>query len=250
MAGVGYVVAFGGGVASFVSPCVLPVVPAYLSMLGGLSAADDADATEGTSLIRVARETALFVAGFGAVFIVLGVSATELGRSLLRDRVLLARVSGGVIVAMALFLAGSRVLRLPALYGEKRLRPNLSRFGVFAAPVAGVAFGLGWTPCIGPVLTSVLAVAATERGLGEGALLLGLYALGLGVPFLLVGLGLSRLAGALGFARRHAGGIVVASSALLALFGVLLLWNRLSLATSLLSSALRAVGLSRLLTIG
>jgi cytochrome c-type biogenesis protein len=249
MAGVGYVVAFGGGVASFVSPCVLPVVPAYLSMVTGI---DLTDTTGGQrrQAWRVARDTALFICSFGAVFVALGISATALGSAVLRNRVLLTEISGGVVIAMSLYLAGSLVLPLPALYGEARLSLRPSRLGVLAAPIAGAAFGFGWTPCIGPVLTSVLAVAATERGLGEGAGLLAIYALGLGIPFLVVGLGLSRLAGPLALLRRHSGAITLCAAALLCAFGVLLVLNRISLVTSGLESVLRTIGLGRLLTVG
>jgi cytochrome c-type biogenesis protein len=249
MAGVGYVVAFGGGVASFVSPCVLPVVPAYLSVVTGIDVTDRSGGPSRQAR-RVARDTALFVCGFGAVFVALGVSATAFGAAVLRNRLLLTEISGGVVIAMACYLAGSLVLPLPALYGEARLSARPSSLGPLAAPLAGAAFGLGWTPCIGPVLTSVLAVAASERGIGNGAGLLGAYALGLGVPFLLVGLGWTRLARSLGFLRRHSAVIVASSAALLFSFGVLLVMNRISLVTSELETALRAIGLGRLVSVG
>jgi cytochrome c-type biogenesis protein len=162
----------------------------------------------------------------------------------------LTEISGGVVIAMALYLAGSQVLPLPALYGEARLSPRPSRLGAFAAPLTGAAFGFGWTPCIGPVLTSVIALAASERGVGRGAALLAVYALGLGVPFLVVGLGLARLTAPLNFLKRHSRAIVAASAALLLTFGVLLVLNRLPLVTSALEGALRAIGLGRLVTVG
>lgn len=248
VADVSYVVAFGGGVISFVSPCVLPVVPAYLSLVTGvdLSAADGS----GRQLGRIARDTALFVAGFGAVFIVFGVTATALGQAMIRNRVLLTRVSGVVIIVMAAFLAGSFVLRLPSLYREARFHPDASRFGPFAAPLAGAAFGFGWTPCIGPVLSSVLAVAASDRGIGNGAVLLALYSAGLGIPFLIVGCGLGRVAGAIGVIRRHLRTIALVSCVVMGLFGVLLVMNRLSWVTSELEAAMRVVGLGRLVTVG
>lgn len=249
MAGVGYVVAFGGGVASFVSPCVLPVVPAYLSMVTGIDLTDSAGGSTRRAW-RVARDTGLFICGFGAVFVALGVSATALGSAAIRNRVLLTEISGGVLIAMALYLAGSLVLPLPALYGEARLSLRPSRLGPLAAPLAGVAFGFGWTPCIGPVLTSVLAVAATERGIGHGAALLAVYALGLGIPFLVVGLGLSRLTAPLRLLRRHSAKFIAVSAALLVGFGVLLVMNRLSVVTSELEDALRAIGLGSLVTVG
>ncbi|MCU1489853.1 MAG: cytochrome c biosis protein transrane region [Acidimicrobiaceae bacterium] len=246
---VGYVVAFGGGVASFISPCVLPVVPAYLSMVTGLDITESGRGTR-HHLGKVIRDTLGFVGGFALVFVLLGVSATAIGAGLVHHRLLLTRVSGAVILVMAAFLAGSLALRLPFLYREVRFHPAPSRLGPVAAPIAGVAFGFGWTPCIGPVLTSVLAVAGLERGIGQGAALLAVYAAGLGLPFLIVGCSFSRMAGALAFVRRHSGAITVASSLLLALFGVLLVINRFSWLSTELEAGLRAIGLGRLVTVG
>jgi cytochrome c-type biogenesis protein len=242
-------VAFGGGIVSFASPCVLPVVPAYLSMVTGLDLSD-LERGRKRQLAHIARDTLLFIFGFGVVFVLLGVSATAVGSAVIRNHLLLTRISGGVVLAMAAFLAGSVVLNLPALYGESRFHLNASRFGPFAAPLAGAAFGFGWTPCIGPVLTSVLAVALGDRGIGNGAILLAFYALGLGVPFLIVGCGIGTAAGALKVVRRHLRAITVGSSVLLAFFGVLLILNRLSWLTSVLESWMRDVGLGRLITLG
>lgn len=248
-AGVGYIVAFGGGVASFVSPCVLPVVPAYLSMVTGMDITD-ASTRSAARLSRVARDTLLFVAGFGLVFVLIGISATAVGHALLHNRIVLTRISGVVVLAMAVFLAGTLVARLPGLYREARFHPRMARLGPLAAPLAGAAFGFGWTPCFGPVLASVAAVASTQRGVGSGAFLLAAYAAGLGVPFLVVGLGFSHLTGALRFVKRHSAAITLGSAALLAFFGVLLVLNRLSFVTTELEAAMRAIGLGRLVTVG
>jgi cytochrome c-type biogenesis protein len=246
---VGYVAAFAGGVVSFASPCVLPVVPGYLSVITGL---DTAELTAGARrhLLRVARDTGLFVAGFSTVFIGLGLTATSLGRGLVHHQATLTRVSGLIVLAMGLLVAGSLVLRAPWLYGEKRFHPQLSRFGPFAAPVAGAAFGFGWTPCIGPVLGSVLAVAATSGSTGHGAALLAAYSLGLGVPFLATGLAFARLTGLFGWVRRRFTAITLASAISLAGFGVLLTLNRLTTVTSELQAALRHLGLGGLITLG
>ena len=249
MSNVNYVIAFGGGVASFVSPCVLPVVPAYLSTITGLDLADP-EAGGSRRLGRIARDTTLFFAGFAVVFVALGVSATALGKALFQNQRLLGEIAGALVVAMALVLVGSLVLRLPGVYREFRFHPSPARLGPFAAPIAGAAFGLGWTPCLGPVLASVLAVSATERGLGRGAVLLLAYAIGLGVPFLVLGCALGRLTWAIRFLRRHSAVITAASALLLAGFGVLLILNRLTLVTSELEAALRAVGLGRLVNVG
>lgn len=244
-----YIAAFGGGVVSFLSPCVLPIVPAYLSVITGLDITK-ADEAPPRHLARVGRDTGLFIAGFSAVFIVLGMSATTIGRTVFRNQLILTRISGLLVLAMALFLLGSLIVRSPWLYQERRLHPDLSRFGPFAAPVAGVAFGFGWTPCIGPVLSSVLAVAATRDDTVRGAALLAVYSAGLGIPFLVTGLAFSRVSAAFAFVKRHFTGITIASAASLAFFGVLLTLNRLVWVTTQLQDALDAVGLGRLVSLG
>jgi len=183
MGGAGsYLVAFGGGLVSFLSPCVLPLVPVYLSMITGLEVAEIQEGAR-VHAARIARDTGGFIAGFSAVFILLGLSATTLGRAAFANRAALTRISGLIVVAMALFLVGSLVLKAPWLFTEKRFHPRVSRFGRLAAPVTGAAFGFGWTPCIGPVLTSVLAIAATQGQAARGALLMAAYSIGLGIPF-------------------------------------------------------------------
>lgn len=246
---VGYLAAFGGGIVSFLSPCVLPIVPAYLSLITGLDVTRSDLRTTG-QLGGVARDTALFIAGFSAVFVLLGLSATTVGRAVFRNQVVLTRISGLVVLAMALFVLGSLFVRAPWLYRERRFQPDLSRFGALAAPVAGVAFGLGWTPCIGPVLTSVLAVAATQEGAGRGAALLTAYSAGLGLPFLATGLAFSRVGRAFGWVKRHFTAITVASAASLAFFGGLLALNRLVWVTTQLQRGAEAVGLGRLVNLG
>lgn len=246
---VSYVAAFGGGVASFVSPCVLPIVPGFLSVLTGL---DLTDTQQGSRhhLIRIARDTALFVAGFTVVFVLLGVTATTIGSAVFRNKELLLRISGALVIAMAVFLAGSLVLKLPGLYREVRFHPNLERFGPFAAPVAGAAFGFGWQPCLGPILATVSAVAASSGSAGEGAALLAVYSLGLGVPFLVVGLALGRLSSVLSLVRRHSQAITILSVVVMGGFGILLFTNRLTVVTSELETLMRAIGLGRLVTVG
>ncbi len=246
---VGYLAAFGGGLVSFLSPCVLPIVPAYLSVITGL---DIAEVERGNrhQQRRIARDTSLFILGFATVFTLLGLTATTLGHALLRSQTTLTRLSGLLVLSFALFLLGSLVLRAPWLYQEKRFHPTLSRFGPFAAPIAGAAFGFGWTPCIGPVLGSVLALAATRGDAAQGAGLLAVYSAGLGVPFLVTGLAFGRLAGAFGWVRRHFTALTVVSATSLALFGVLLTLNRLTYVTSQLQVALGHLGLARLVYLG
>jgi cytochrome c-type biogenesis protein len=250
MGGAGsYLVAFGGGLVSFLSPCVLPLVPVYLSMITGLEVAEIQEGAR-VHLARIARDTGGFIAGFSTVFILLGLSASTLGRAAFANRATLTRVSGLIVVAMALFLVGSLVLQAPWLSTEKRFHPRVSRFGRLAAPVTGAAFGFGWTPCIGPVLTSVLAIAATQGQAARGGVLMAAYSIGLGIPFLVAGLAFGRLSAAFRWVKRHYTGITLASSATLGVFGVVLALNRMVWLTSQFRNALAAVGLGRLIRIG
>ena len=249
---VGLLVAFGGGIVSFLSPCVLPIVPGYLSLITGLTAGEprDEEAAAARRSARIVVTTGLFIAGFTVVFTLLFLTTTAVSDVVFRNQETLTRVSGGFVVAMALYLAGSQLLTAPRLYGEMRFHPHLERFGPLAAPVAGAAFGLGWTPCIGPVLGSVLAVAASEGDTARGALLLVSYSAGLGVPFLVVGLALGRLTGVLAWSRRHSRGITLGSATLLGAFGVVLLLDQLPWVTARLQTALDSVGLDRLVELG
>ena len=245
---VNVLIAFGGGIVSFLSPCVLPIVPGYLSLITGISVGE---LREGSPryLVRIAINTGLFVLGFTIVFTLLFLSTTAVSGALFRNQEVLTRVAGGLIVVMAVYLAGSQLVMAPALYGEARFHPHLERFGPFAAPVAGAAFGLGWTPCIGPVLGSVLAVASTRGATARGATLLIAYSIGLGVPFLAVGLALGRLEGVLGFFKRHSKAITLVSAAVLAAFGVVLLLDRLTWVTARLSEFWDAIGLRSLINV-
>lgn len=244
-----YTAAFGGGLISFLSPCVLPVVPGYLSVITGLDITELQESKRSNAL-AVSRDTGMFIGGFGSVFVLLGISATTLGSLVVDHQILLSRLSGALVLAMALFMLGSIHLQAPWLYQEKRFHPQLGRFGRAAPGVAGVAFGFGWTPCIGPVLSSVLAIAAASGRATTGASLLAVYALGLGVPFLLTGLFLGRLGGSLAWVRRHLTGVVVVSAVSLAFFGVLLMLNQLIWVTSRLQDLLRSVGLDILVELG
>ncbi|MGD9792061.1 MAG: cytochrome c biogenesis CcdA family protein [Acidimicrobiia bacterium] len=244
-----YAIAFGGGVVSFLSPCVLPLLPAYLSIVSGVSVGDLTSAKRGNTR-RVASTTGMFVAGFSLVFILLGLSATTVGRALFDNQIVLTRASGAMVMAMGLFLIGSLIVKAPWMYRELRFHPELGRFGAFAPAAAGVAFGFGWTPCIGPVLGSILTISASQQRPWAGGTLLATYSLGLGIPFLLSGVAFHRVAGALGFMKRHAAAVTVTSAVSLTFFGALLILNRLIWVTTVIQDALRSVGLERLVELG
>jgi len=246
---IGVLVAFGGGIVSFLSPCVLPIVPAYLSLVTGLSVGELREDDE-RPLARIAINTGLFVAGFTLVFTLLFLATTAVSDALARNQETLTRFAGLIVFLMALYLAGSQLLMAPGVYREFRFHPHLERFGPFAAPVAGVAFGLGWSPCLGPVLASITAVAASEGETARGAVLLIAYSLGIGVPLLICGLALGRMTHVLAWCRKHSRAITLVSAALLAVFGILLMLDRLTWVTARLIEALEAIGLDDIVTLG
>lgn len=242
----GVIAAFGAGMLSFLSPCVLPLVPGYLSLMSGVGTAEMAVATR-TDTRTVLRATLLFVAGFTAVFVALGAVASALGRALQENQVLLNRVAGVVVIVMGLVIAGLLSPRL--LAQERRLHVSPSRLGAFAPPVMGMAFAFGWTPCIGPVLAAVLSLAAADGTLTQGVVLLLAYSLGLGVPFVGAGLAMGRLTRAFQWFRRHYRVVSLVSGLLLAGFGVLLVTNRVSRVASWLIDVMDRLGLDRLTAI-
>jgi len=244
-----YFAAFGGGVISFLSPCVLPLVPGYVSMITGLDLATLRDDPKENSA-RIAGTTGLFILGFGSVFMLLGLSASKLGQAVVRNQEILTRISGAVMLGMAMFLIGSLFLQAPWLYQERRFHPQVDRFGHFAPVVMGAAFAFGWSPCLGPILGSILGIAATQDRAWAGATLLLAYTLGLGLPFLLVGLTLGRVGPALSFVKRHMRGIVLVSALVLAFFGFLLLTDQLSRLTASLVRYLDRLGLDGLVDLG
>jgi cytochrome c-type biogenesis protein len=238
VSGAGLLAAFGAGVLSFLSPCVLPVLPGYLAVLAGFDPADPADpARPGRRpQARLLRNAALFCAGFSAVFVALGLTATAAGRLLVRHHALLTRLAGGAVLLMAVYLIGSLLLHRPALYGDHRFHPRPGGAGVLAAPVVGAAFALGWSPCLGPVLGAVLAVAATQGRAAAGAGLLAAYAAGLSVPFL-AGTLLYRHPAVLRRVRRAGPAITVLSAVALAGLGLLLVLDRLGWLAAQLQAA-------------
>ena len=242
--------AFGGGIISFLSPCVLPIVPGYLSLITGVSVGELQEGGDRHYLKRIAINTGLFVLGFTVVFVLLGLITTTIGNELFRNQETLTRVSGGLVLLMAGYLAGSQLLTTPRMYQEFRFHPHLERFGPVAAPVAGAAFGFGWVPCIGPVLGSLLLFASREQSTARATVLLVAYSLGLGLSFLLVGLAMGRLTRALSWFRRHARAITLFSAAVLAVFGVILLTDQLPEITARITNGMRDIGLGWLLDMG
>jgi cytochrome c-type biogenesis protein len=263
----GVLVAFGAGILSFLSPCVLPLVPGYLSMVSGLSAAElttgtTAAAGSGGLVTRpLMRGIGLFVGGFTIVFVALGATASSLGRLLKAHEIALSRASGAVIVILGVVLVvgslpggiwsqvGDRVRGvLMRLSGERRFDVRPSTLGSGAALVMGMAFAFAWTPCVGPVLAVVLGLAAKNGTLPGGVLLLFAYSLGLAVPFVATGLAFGRLTAFYARARSRLWAIELVAGLVLGTFGVLLLTNNIAWVSTEISRLLNDVGLGRLST--
>lgn len=241
-AAIGFLAAFGAGLISFLSPCVLPLVPAYVSYVAGESVQRRRRLHVRERLMALGM-SAPFVAGFSVVFIAFGASATALGQSLLRYRYEANLVAGAVVIGFGVFMLG--LWRwLPWL--QRDLRPHLRLAGgnPLAAFVLGLAFALGWTPCIGPILGAILAVSAADTSTG-GIGLLGAYSIGLGVPFLFTALFIDRAAGLLARLRGFGAALQIGGGAVLVALGVAMLTGRLTMFSNWLLDAfpaLRAVG--------
>ncbi len=215
-------VAFAAGLFSFVSPCVAPIVPGYLSFVSGAALGSAQDEPRQTERVLIA--SVLFVLGFSVVFVALGATAGAVGGLLEGHRSSLNRLSGLVMIAMGLFVLG--FIRTPLLYQERRFHFIDHPYGPLGTVLLGMAFGLGWTPCVGPVLASILLYAGSTETAQAGGVLLLLYSLGLGVPFITAGLGLSRAASGLGWLKRNMVALNTACGALLIGMGLLFVANQ------------------------
>lgn len=221
--------AFGAGILSFISPCVLPLIPGYMSYISGLSL-DEMRGTGAAALTpisappevrrRVLISSLAFILGFSLVFISLGATASALGKFLLVRLPLLSRIAGAIIIVFGLHTMG--VLRIEWLYQEKRLQTSRKPAGFVGAMLVGVAFAFGWTPCIGPILAGIFAMAASQETVGQGIRLLAVYSLGLGVPFFAAALAMNRFFAAMSRIRRHYHAIEVVSGVLLVAIGLLI----------------------------
>ena len=239
--------AFVFGALSFVSPCVLPLLPGYLALMSGYSLADLQEGKAST--IRMVRVTTLFVAGFTVVFVSLGAGATSVAGFLLRNQSATQMVAGWLIVVFGVIivvmaLGNSRWLSF--LSREKRLEIRPSRLGGWAPPLMGMAFGFGWTPCIGPVLAAILTLAASQDTVGRGMFLLFVYSMGLGIPFIAAGIGVTRVYAGIKMLQRHLRTINVLSGLLMVVFGWMFITGRITDLSSLISEWMIRLGLERL----
>ena len=226
------ILAFFAGLTSFLSPCVLPLVPGYLSMISGVGL-EELKAPQANLMRRVMVNSVVFILGFSVVFIALGLAATSVGQVLGMYKHVLARIAGVVIIIFGLHLTG--LFKIKALYTDARLHNVKGSSTPLGAFVIGFAFAFGWTPCLGPILSGILAVAAEQSTLVKGALLLAVYSLGLAMPFLLTALLMERFLKFYSRFRSHMHALEIASGGLLIALGVLLVIGRFTLISNWLS---------------
>ena len=215
--GVGVFAAFAAGLVSFLSPCVLPLVPAYLSTVSGVKPSELDEA----GWRQVLVPSLLFVASFSAIFILFGLSATALGDLLREHRQTLETISGILIIVMGVLFVASALL--PALNREWHFEALMDRVGRGGPLVVGAAFAIAWTPCVGPTLAAILAAAAVSNAASEGAILLAFYSAGLALPFIASALAFSKMTTAFDAVKRHYGVIVGIGGAILIAMGILIL---------------------------
>jgi cytochrome c-type biogenesis protein len=235
-AGVTVLAALGAGIVSFLSPCVLPLVPGYLSAVTGVSAAELEDA----GWRRVLGPSLLFVASFSAIFIVLGLTATGLGSFFQDNKELLTKISAALIIAMGVLFVAS--LFITRLNREWHVEALLERAGRGGPIVAGAAFAIAWTPCIGPTLGAILSAAALSDSAGRGAFLLAVYSAGLAIPFLLTAVAFSKMTSAFAVVKRHYQVIVAFGGVILIAMGVLIWTGELTRLNAEVQSSLAEVG--------
>src|SRR5262245_23183014 len=219
--------AFIAGLVSFLSPCVLPLVPGYISIISGSSLDQLKERSKDASLFRtVLMNSVMFIVGFSITFILLGASATWIGQVLISRMRLLGQLAGLILIVFGIHLMG--IFKINFLYKDKRFHNVEKPRGLAGALVLGLAFAFGWTPCIGPILAGILTLASTKQTVSQGMFLLAIYSAGLGIPFLLTSLALNRFLTFYGRFKKHFHVVEVVSGALVVAVGVLILTGSLT----------------------
>lgn len=227
MLDIGFGAALLAGMLSFLSPCILPIVPPYLAWLAGVSFAELQSSPAGSAAKwRVVSSSVMFVLGFATVFIALGATASIVGRTIAQYFDVLSILAGAVILIMGLHFLG--VFRLGLLYREARVQVNRKPAGLLGAYVVGLAFAFGWTPCVGPILAAILFIAGAEETALRGATLLAAYSLGIGVPFILAAVFASQFLGWAARFKKHMQKIEMAMGGLLVITGILFMTGQMS----------------------
>lgn len=233
------ITSFIAGFLSFISPCVLPLIPGYISFISGLTLEEmQGTAATDTSRGRVLVASVAFVLGFTVVFVAAGASATALGRFLYEHAPIVEKIAGTLLVVFGLHMMG--VFRIRLLENDKRIHTQKKPAGPIGAFLVGTAFAFAWTPCIGPILGGILAMASSRNSVGEGMQMLAAYSLGLGVPFLLTSVAINRFFSAAAKIRRHYRLIELISGGLLIVVGLLIFFDQFTLIVRYLTPYLPA----------
>ncbi|HLB05545.1 MAG TPA: cytochrome c biogenesis protein CcdA [Thermodesulfobacteriota bacterium] len=230
---VSLMIAFTAGILSFVSPCVLPLIPSYVTYISGVSldkltVGDDREARWGTFFHSIA-----FVIGFSIIFIMLGASATMLGQFMAKNQVIMRKVGGVIVMALGVHFTG--VINIGFLQGYKKMEFASKPVGYVGSILVGMVFAAGWTPCIGPILASILLYASTAETMGTGISLLAAYSLGLGIPFILSAIAINRFFGFFNGIKKHMRVISIISGIFLFIVGVLIFTNYLTIIAQMFS---------------
>ena len=225
MENVSILTAFVFGIISFVSPCVLPIVPGYLSFISGYSFDEMMKSSRQALFKRVTLNSILFVLGFSLIFVALGASATVVGKFLLTKLDVLSKIAGVIIIIFGLHMTG--IFRIKFLNYEKKFHTD-KKIGPLGSFIAGLAFAFGWTPCIGPVLAGILAIAAEQDTVGKGIMLLSVYSLGLGIPFLATSLSINAFLSFFKRFSKYIRWVEISGGVLLILVGILIMTNNLT----------------------
>lgn len=234
MDNIGILTAFAFGFLSFISPCVLPIVPGYISFISGVSL-NEIESTGDKSKARrkIILNTLFFVLGFSVVFILLGATATAAGKFLLENLPIFSQIAGVIIIIFGLHMAG--VFKIKYLQYEKRIHTQTKPLGFLGSFVVGLAFAFGWTPCIGPILGTILGIAAQKETVWQGIVLLTSYSAGLGIPFLITGISISAFYNFFNKIKHHFKKIEIIGGILLIIVGILMLTGSLTIIASYLT---------------
>ena len=228
MENVSIITAFIFGFISFISPCVLPIVPGYLSFISGVSF-EEMQNSENRSAVRkrIMLNALFFILGFSVVFIALGASASVVGQFLREQQNTISKIAGGLIIVFGIHMTG--IYKIPFLNYEKRFHASAKKLSLFSAFLVGFAFAFGWTPCIGPILAGILVLASRQETVGQGIILLTSYSLGLGIPFFLTGLSITAFYNVFNKFKRHLNKVEIVGGILLIIIGVLIMTNYLTI---------------------
>jgi len=243
MPDISIIAAFSAGIISFISPCVLPLVPAYISFISGVSLEELQSKTNTHVRSKIIMHALAFIFGFSLIFVLLGAAASSAGNFLLQKQVLFQRIAGAVIIAFGLHLTG--IIKLKFLLYEKRLHAQSKNMGIFSTIVIGMAFAFGWSPCLGPILSGILGLAALEEHLYRGVVLLSFYSLGLGIPFLLTAVATGRFLGYFNRIKKHMRTVEIFSGVFLIVIGIAIMFNFFTVFSSYINKlfpALQSIG--------